>query len=165
MTQESMRSLKPLLAAAWLGVCIGAAAHEGQSHHDGPVRKEQMPWGIAADAKRAARTVELTMTDDMRFSPDRIEVRQGETLRIVLRNSGAMLHELVLGSRKTLDEHASLMEKFPNMEHDEPYMAHVKPGESGQIVWKFNRAGEFDFACLIPGHYPAGMVGKVTVTR
>jgi uncharacterized cupredoxin-like copper-binding protein len=160
-----MKSLNLWLASALLGLCLGAAAHEGQPHHGGPVRKEQKPWGIAADATPAARTVEPTMSDNMRFTPDRIEVRQGETLRIVLRNRGAMLHEFVLGSKKTLDEHAALMEKFPNMEHDEPYMARVQPGETGQIVWKFNRAGQFEFACLIPGHYQAGMVGKVNVTR
>ena len=48
------------------------------------------------------------------------------------------------------------MVKFPNMEHDEPYMAHVAPGKTGEIVWTFNRAGDFDFACLIAGHYQAG---------
>jgi uncharacterized cupredoxin-like copper-binding protein len=69
----------------------------------------------------------------------------------------------VLGTKKELDEHAALMAKFPNMEHDEPYMAHVGPGKTGEIIWTFNRPGEFDFACLIPGHYQAGMVGKVKV--
>ena len=103
------------------------------------------------------------MTDNMRFTPDQVEVRQGETVRIVVRNSGAMLHEFVMGSKKDLDEHAALMVKFPTMEHDEPYMAHVKPGGTAQIVWTFNRAGDFDFACLIAGHYQVGMVGKVKV--
>jgi uncharacterized cupredoxin-like copper-binding protein len=92
-----------------------------------------------------------------------LEVRRGETLRIVLKNEGAMLHEFVLGTRQELDEHAALMLKFPNMEHDEPYMAHVPAGGQAQIVWTFNRAGEFDFACLIAGHYQAGMVGKIFV--
>ncbi len=103
------------------------------------------------------------MTDTMRFTPDRIEVREGETVRIVLKNDGKLLHEFVLGTKKELDEHAALMVKFPTMEHDEPYMAHVAPGKKGEIVWTFNRAGEFDFACLIAGHYQAGMVGKVRV--
>ena len=57
-----------------------------------------------------------------------------------------------------------MMLKFPTMEHDEPYMAHVLPGESGDLLWKFNREGSFDFACLIPGHYQAGMRGTITVT-
>ncbi len=103
------------------------------------------------------------MSDSMRFTPDRIEVKQGETVRLLLKNEGKLLHEFVLGTKKELDEHAALMVKFPNMEHDEPYMAHVPPGKRGQIVWTFNRAGEFDFACLIAGHYQAGMVGKVKV--
>ena len=104
------------------------------------------------------------MTDTMRFAPDRLVVRQGETVKLLIRNNGKMLHELVIGTQKELEEHAALMLKFPNMEHDEPYMAHVAPGKTGQIVWHFNRAGEFDFACLIAGHYQAGMVGKITVT-
>ncbi len=103
------------------------------------------------------------MSDDMRFTPSRIEVRQGETVRLVMRNTGAVLHELVIGTPKELEAHAALMLKFPGMEHDEPYMAHVKPGETGEIVWTFNRAGEFDFACLIAGHFQAGMRGKLIV--
>jgi uncharacterized cupredoxin-like copper-binding protein len=69
----------------------------------------------------------------------------------------------VIGSKQALDEHAALMMKFPGMEHDEPYMAHVKPGRSGEIIWTFNQAGRFDFACLIAGHYQAGMVGTINV--
>ena len=67
-------------------------------------------------------------------------------------------------AKATLDEHAALMLRFPDMQHDEPWMAHVPPGKTGQIVWNFNRAGEFAFACLISGHYQAGMVGKITVS-
>jgi uncharacterized cupredoxin-like copper-binding protein len=99
----------------------------------------------------------------MRFVPDRIEVRLGETARLVHRNAGKVMHEFVIGTKKELEEHAALMVKFPNMEHDEPYMAHVPPGGRAEIVWTFNRAGDFDFACLIAGHYSAGMVGKITV--
>lgn len=128
------------------------------------VKKEQKPWGIAGDAKAASRSVTITMTDAMRFAPDRLVVRQGQTVRLVIRNNGKMLHELVIGTRKELDEHAALMLKFPSMEHDEPWMAHVNPGKTGEILWNFNRAGEFEFACLIASHYQAGMVGKVTVT-
>ncbi|MBC7832258.1 MAG: cupredoxin family protein [Hyphomicrobium sp.] len=140
-------------------------AHSKDDHDKkaGPVKKEQKPWGIAGDAKAARRTVEVKMTDNMRFTPDRLEVRQGETVRFVIRNDGKLLHEYVLGTKKDLDEHAALMVKFPSMEHDEPYMAHVAPGKTGRIVWTFNRAGDFDFACLIAGHYQAGMVGKIKV--
>ena len=160
-----MKRIQGLLATVLLATALGAAAHGDEEHAKkaGPVHKEQMPWGIAGDAAAVTRTVELTMTDDMRFTPDRIAVRQGETIRLVLKNRGQLLHELVLGTKEKLAEHAALMMKFPNMEHDEPYMAHVKPGTTGEIVWTFNRPGTFDFACLIAGHYQAGMKGQVRV--
>ena len=164
-----MNSIKSgLRAAALIAACTlcGPALAHGDPHgqRSGAVKKEQKAWGIAADAKAARRTVVFTMSDTMRFTPDTLTVKQGETVRIVVRNEGKVLHEFVLGTKKELDEHAALMLKFPTMEHDEPYMAHVPAGKTGEIVWTFNRAGEFDFACLIAGHYQAGMVGKVTVT-
>lgn len=60
-------------------------------------------------------------------------------------------------------EHAALMRKFPDMEHEEAYMAHAEPAKAGTMVWHFNRAGEFEFACLIAGHFEAGMMGKIIV--
>ena len=159
-------------AIAALSLATGPAIAHGDADHakkTGPVhqarktQQTQTAWGIAGDAKAARRTIEVTMTDNMRFTPDRLQVEQGETVRIVLKNNGAVLHEFVLGSKAELDKHAVLMARFPTMEHDEPYMAHVPPGKTGEIVWTFNRAGGFDFACLIAGHYQAGMVGKVTV--
>ena len=160
-----MKLIKTLLLAAALATSGLAMAHTDKPHDkkDGPVKKEQKDWGIAGDAKAGMRTVELRMTDNMRFTPDKLEVKQGETVKFVFKNSGAVMHEFVLGTRKELDEHAALMVKFPTMEHSEPYMAHVEPGKTGEVIWTFNRPGDFDFACLIAGHYQAGMVGKVTV--
>ena len=149
-----------LLSALMLSASL---AHAHGPQHGSTVKKEQQLFGIAGDAAKVGRTVEITMTDDMRFNPDRIEVRVGETLRLRIRNKGQLLHELVIGTPKQLDEHALLMQKFPGMEHDEAHMAHVDPGKSSEIVWLFNRAGEFDFACLINGHYQAGMRGKIIV--
>ncbi|WP_349742549.1 cupredoxin domain-containing protein [Roseateles cavernae] len=154
--------IRVLLSALALSASL-AHAHGPQPHHGGAVKKEQQVFGIAGDAAKVARTIAITMGDDMRFSPDRIEVREGETLRLRIHNQGRLLHELVIGTPKQLDEHAALMQKFPGMEHDEAHMAHVDPGQRGEIVWRFNRAGEFDFACLINGHYQAGMRGKIIV--
>ena len=109
------------------------------------------------------RTITLQMSDDMRFSPSHIDVREGETVRLRVKNKGKVLHEIVMGTKAELDQHAALMKKYPGMEHDAPYMAHVAAGKTGDIVWHFNRAGSFDFACLIPGHYEAGMTGTITV--
>ena len=116
-----MKLFKTLLASAVVIASTAAFAHGTVDHAKkaGPVKKEQKDWGIAGDAKAANRTIEVSMLDTMKFSPD--------------------------------------------MEHDEPYMAHVPAGKTGEIIWKFNKAGNFDFACLIAGHYQAGMIGKITV--
>lgn len=155
------------LAFALAGLLLSgsALAHSEQhaAQHSAAVVKEQKPWGIAGDLEQVSRTIEIGMSDQMRFSPDQLTVKQGETIRFVHRNQGKLLHEFVLGTQVDLDAHAAMMVKFPGMEHDEPYMAHVGPGKSGEMIWTFNRAGDFDFACLIAGHYQAGMVGKVLV--
>jgi uncharacterized cupredoxin-like copper-binding protein len=75
------------------------------------------------------------------------------------------MHEMVLGTMEELKKHAELMRKHPGMEHDEPYMAHVAPGKTETITWQFTKAGEFHYGCLIPGHFEAGMIGKIRVTR
>ncbi len=129
-----------------------------------PVVKEQKAWGIAGETRDVQRTITIRMTDAMRFEPSRITVREGETVRLRAVNRGRVLHEIVLGTPQELRAHAELMKKHPGMEHDEPYMAHVAAGRRGDIVWTFNRAGTFDFACLIPGHFDAGMVGQIVVT-
>ena len=124
---------------------------------------EEKAFGKAADPKRATRTISIDMLDSMRFTPDLITVKRGEIIKFVVKNKGNMLHEIVFGTLSELKEHGELMKKFPDMEHDEPYMAHVAPGKTGEIVWQFTRAGEFNYACLLPGHFEAGMVGKIIV--
>ena len=161
-----MKKLSLTLLAALIttfGALAYAHSDEPHAKKAGPVIKEQKAWGIAGDPKSVSRTITLTMSDNMRFSPDSISVKQGETIRFVIKNSGKILHEMVIGTKKDLDEHAALMVKFPGMEHDEPYMAHVAAGKSSHIVWTFNKPGNFEFACLIAGHYQAGMVGKINV--
>lgn len=165
-----MRSYVSYFLTALLFLPAAASvAHEKPHHHDakkaGLVKKEQKDWGIAGEREVAKRVIEVKMTDNMRFSPDRIEVKEGETVRFVIKNDGKMLHEMVIGTKKELDEHVALMLKFPNMEHDEPYMAHVSPGKTGEIIWTFNRAGDFMLACLVAGHFQAGMIGAITVAK
>ncbi|WP_370263674.1 plastocyanin/azurin family copper-binding protein [Limnobacter sp.] len=141
----------------------GSKPHGSKADDAGPVVKEQTLWGIAGDAADVVRTVDVTMGDDMRFQPASLRVKQGETIRFRVKNTGVLLHEFVIGTPEENAKHAELMLKFPGMEHDEPYMAHVDPGEVGEIVWTFNREGTFEFACLIAGHFQAGMVGNITV--
>ena len=142
-------------------------AHENMpksAHKEHTAVKEQKAWGIGGDAKSANRAVNLTMDDNMRFVPNKLSFKQGETVRFVIQNKGKLLHEIVIGTRDELDAHAAMMVKFPKMAHDEPYMAHVNAGQSGGLVWNFNRPGDFEFACLIAGHYQAGMVGTINVS-
>ncbi len=126
---------------------------------------EEKPFGTAGDPKKAKRTIAVGMSDKMRFNPASISVKQGETVKFVVKNSGKIMHEFVLGTMQELKEHSELMKKHPGMEHDEPYMAHVAPGKTETIVWRFTKAGEFHFGCLLPGHFEAGMVGKVAVGK
>ncbi len=139
------------------------------AHGDGkkdPHRKistEEKAFGREGDPKRINRTIPIDMNDKMRYAPMEIRVKRGETVRFVVRNSGKVMHEMVLGTMTELKDHAEVMKKFPDMEHDEPHMAHVKPGRSSEMVWQFTRAGEFYYGCLMPGHFESGMVGKVIV--
>jgi len=158
------------LTAAVTALLITAApltwAHGDAKH--APAKKkaistEEKTFGREGDPQKAARTINVDMSDKMRFSPDTITVKQGETVKFVVKNSGKIMHEFVLGTMKELKEHAEMMKKHPGMEHDEPYMAHVAPGKTETIAWQFTKAGSFNFGCLIPGHFEAGMVGKVTV--
>lgn len=154
-------SLSLLLAA---GATLAAGMDHG-SHHPDAAGKQQKAWGIAGDPQQVSRSIEISMSDQMRFSPALIEVKQGETIRFISHNAGQIEHEFVLGTQAELQQHAGMMTAAAGMPmpHDSADMTRVAPGQHEEIIWTFNRVGEFDFACLIPGHFQAGMVGKVRV--
>ena len=186
--QKARFVLSTLLAACLLSFGAGVLAH-GESGHGKPKavdysKAEETPFGRAGDPRKVSRTIRVGMADTMHFAvtgsagqrttdvrpgnaphamSGDIVVKHGETIRFVVRNDGRLMHEMVIGTMKDLKDHAELMRKFPGMEHDEPYMAHVAPGKEGEIIWQFTRAGEFHYACLVPGHMEAGMVSKITV--
>jgi uncharacterized cupredoxin-like copper-binding protein len=167
MKQHSKRKMLGAALAVGLVTLGRAASAHGEKTHAkkaAAVEKEQKDWGIAGDARDVKRTIALKMLDTMRFSPDRVDARLGETLRFTASNHGRVLHEFVIGTKQENAAHYELMKKFPNMEHDAPWMAHVAAGGKSEIIWTFNRPGEFEFACLIAGHYEAGMVGKIVVS-
>jgi putative spermidine/putrescine transport system substrate-binding protein len=119
--------------------------------------------GQPGNPGEVSRTITMSMNDAMRFTPDRIEVRKGETIRFELHNEGKLRHELVLGEPEALRRHAAMMQMMPDMQHSGPNMASLAPGESGQLIWKFTRTGIVTFACLQSGHLEAGMKGAVAV--
>ena len=149
------RAARMLLAVGVTLAAPSAVAHSDE-HHDAA-------YGKPGDPGKVSRTVEIDMSDAMRFMPASINVRKGETIRFVVKNSGKVKHEMVFGSMKELKEHAALMLKFPEMEHADPNQLSVDPGKTGELIWRFTKAGTFDFACLQPGHFEAGMRGKIAV--
>lgn len=149
----------PALIALMLGLAAGASL-AGGNHAGGHGSDAIGKPGLVA---QAARTVQIDMSDAMRFTPASVDVRQGETVRFIVKNSGQLKHEMVLGSEKELKAHYELMKKHPDMEHADENMVSVAPGQTGEIVWQFTRAGKVEFACLQPGHYEAGMKGAVKV--
>lgn len=151
-TRNALVALAPLLVAM---TAIASGTHAGE-HDDDAI-------GKAGTVSRVSRTITMNMTDAMRFSVPKVLAKQGETIRFVVKNSGKVKHEMVLGTTKQLKEHAELMKKYPEMEHAEDNMVTVAPGKTGEIIWQFTKAGRVDFACLQPGHFDAGMKGFVTV--
>lgn len=185
------RFLAAVVAASLISLAPPAVAHGGSGHGEAKTKAvdyattEATPFGRAGSPKRVDRTIRIEMEDTMHFfavasaqrphitdvRPDQarrgmsgdIVLNKGETVRFIVRNDGKVMHEMVIGSMKELQAHAEMMRRFPGMEHDELYMAHVEPGKQGEIVWQFIEAGEFHYACLIPGHMEAGMIAKITV--
>lgn len=154
---------------AGMSILLGAVvAASAAGNHAGGHAHAPAP-GIAAIGQPGAaaevnRTIAVDMTDDMRFTPAEITVRQGETVRFALRNAGRLKHELVLGTEQDLKAHDAAMTRNPEMAHADPNMLTLAPGARGEIVWRFARSGRVDFACLQPGHYAAGMKGLVRVS-
>ena len=161
-----MKLLRTLVVALAFAVSGTALAHGDKAHapkEKKAISTEEKAFGREGDPKKATRTVKVDMNDKMRFSPDTLEIKRGEVVRFEVKNSGKAMHEMVLGTMEDLKQHAELMRKHPGMEHDEPYMAHVAPGKTERIVWHFTKSGEFYYGCLIPGHFEAGMIGKIVV--
>jgi uncharacterized cupredoxin-like copper-binding protein len=160
-----MKRISILLGAAILAGSAAGIAHEGpRSPAVGKeISREEHPWGREGDPRKAVRTIAIDMSDAMRFAPSEVRVKAGETVRFVARNKGKLMHEMVIGTKEELEKHAELMRKHPAMEHDEPYMAHVKPGGKEEIAWTFSKPGTFMYGCLIPGHWEAGMKGTIVV--
>lgn len=143
------------------GIFLAMTAMASGNHAGGHSSIEEIGKpGIAANV---VRTVNVDMTDDMRFHTANIAVKQGETIRFVAKNSGQVKHEMVLGTAKELKDHYEVMKKNPEMEHADENMVSVAPGKTGEIIWHFTKAGKVDFACLQPGHFDAGMKGVVNV--
>ena len=169
-----------LLAGCLLALSFNALADAAHTY----------AFGQPAPAEKATRTVEVTL-QDIAFTPKSLDVKAGETVRFVLVNKGQLLHEFNLGNaamhaahqKEMLDmqqsgmltptgmghggmDHSAMGHgsmDMPGMKHDDPNSVLVEPGKTAELTWTFTRADNLEFACNVPGHYQAGMVGKVKV--
>ena len=132
---------------------VPATSHEQHSH-------ETYSAGEPGDPKNPSRTIEIEMSE-MEFRPFRIDVKRGEQIRFIVRNVGTEDHEFLLASTEDNLKHAEAMKKNPHMEHDDPNGVRLAPKKSAEILWKFTKAGTFEYACLIPNHRDYGMTGRI----
>ena len=156
-----MRNRAPLvmLCAAFLAVAAPMRAYAHDTGHG-------FLAGEPGDPKQAPKVVEIVMSDKdgvMTFAPDHLEFTRGEFVKFIVRNQGALRHEFVLGTKSENKAHGDMMAEMPDMKHDDPNAKTLEPGQSATLAWRFSRRGEFEFACLIPGHYESGMHGVVVV--
>ncbi len=169
------KTLSILILGVLPAIALAAGDHAGGHGMDGhqmmqgpdmSAMQKAVPASVTGkpgDPAKVDRTIEVTMDDTMRFTPDNISVKAGETVRFFVRNAGKIPHEMVIGSLDELKAHADMMRKMPGMQHAEPNMITLKAGQRGGIVWQFEKPGTVDFSCLIPGHMEAGMTGRFVV--
>ncbi|MCR8825283.1 copper-binding protein [Pseudosulfitobacter koreensis] len=165
--------MKNLLLTTTFALVLGAPAFSAGNHsggHDESHADEhaEMMVGRPGDAASVDRSVDVTMREtddgDMVFEPATLEIAQGETIRFNVTNAGALEHEFVLDTMVGNEAHKEMMARM-DMEHDDPNSIRLDEGTSGEVIWTFSNAGTFEFACLIPGHYEAGMHGPITVAE
>jgi uncharacterized cupredoxin-like copper-binding protein len=163
-----MKSLAISLAAGAIATAFlvsHAAAHQDHSSEQGS-QPEVTTYGKPGDPTKPGRVVQVVMRESdgkMLFIPDWLEIRAGEQIQFVLRNNGALDHEFVIGTVEANARHAEEMARHGDMVHDDPNAKRLEPKKSGVLRWQFTQPGEFEVACLIPGHREVGMVGTVSV--
>jgi uncharacterized cupredoxin-like copper-binding protein len=164
------KTLSVLMLSLLPGMAMAAGEHGGhdmanmhQGHDMAAMQQDMHGIGRPGSSAEVSRTIDVVMGDNMRFVPEQIEVNAGETVRLFIKNSGKLAHELVIGNLESLQAHAEMMRQMPDMKHAEPNMISLQPGQKGGLIWTFEQAGTVDFACLIPGHMEAGMKGQVRV--
>jgi uncharacterized cupredoxin-like copper-binding protein len=164
----SRRCLPILLLGATISVTATAKAQDdGHASHGGHMHAApSFDAGEPGAGAKVSRRIEVVAREGdgkMFFAPARISVNKGENVDFVVRNEGQLEHEFVLGSASENASHAAEMAAMPEMKHDDSNAVRVAPGKSAHLLWTFSKAGNFEFACLIPGHYEAGMKGEAVV--
>ncbi|MGJ4929008.1 cupredoxin domain-containing protein [Bradyrhizobium sp. HKCCYLS2038] len=144
--------------AAVAAALIAAVPAESHEQHGAP----SYSAGEPGDPAQPSRTIEVLLSE-MEFTPARIDLKRGEQIRFVLRNTGKEDHEFLLATKRENLKHAAVMKKHPHMEHDEPNGVRLAPGKTAELLWRFTKPGTFEYSCLIPDHRDYGMTGHVSV--
>ncbi len=121
--------------------------------------------GTPGSAAAADRTISIQANDQLRFTPDAVTVRVGETIAFKVTNTGSAPHEFVVGDAVAQQQHEAEMARGGGMTDMEGGSAvAVPPGKTVTLVYRFTKPGTLLFGCHVPGHYKAGMQGTLTVT-
>ena len=150
---KTRKHLRQAVLLAAISYAASAVAHEQHGGYSA---------GEPGNPKKPAREIVVLM-NEMDYTPATIEVKRGEQIRFVIRNVGTESHEFLLATTAENLKHGEAMKKNPDMEHDEPNGLRLDAKKSGEILWKFTKAGTFEYSCLIPTHREFGMIGKVVV--
>lgn len=150
-----------LAAGVLLAACGGGGGSDTSSGQDG--------LGQAADPASATRTVEIKAGNDLRFQPDSVEVKVGETITFHLVNTATVEHDFTLGDESEQDQHEQEMQHMPSggdmhVMGDSANAIHIAPGQTKDLTWKFTKAGTTLYGCHEPGHFSSGMKGTITVS-
>jgi len=117
----------------------------------------------APSASTASTRVEVKLTDALRMEPVQLTVPAGVPITFVVTNSGAIDHEFYLGDEKAQAEHEKEMAAMGGMAHDEPEGIALEPGETKELTYTFQAAGQTLAGCHVAGHYGGGMKAAITV--
>jgi uncharacterized cupredoxin-like copper-binding protein len=143
-------------ALAWTQLVGQVGDGHGHSHGEAAAH-------TSSSAEPITRTMTVTLSDDMRFTPANWQATSGETVRIQLVNAGKVRHEFIIGTEAELQAHAQEMKKANANHHHASNAVSVGAGAKGELVWTFADAGVLHIACFEPGHYDAGMRGTISV--
>lgn len=159
-------ALAAVLAACSGGASPSPSAMSSEMPMDsGGMEMDIGALGEPADASQADRTIHIVGNDQLQFDPETVDVQVGETIAFEIENTGSVDHEFVLGSADYQEEHEEEMQSGEMEMGHEPNELEVPAGETATLAWHFTGAGTTEFGCHEPGHFPAGMVGTITVSE
>ena len=154
-----MRLLRPLTLIPALILVVAACSGAGTTASPSAAAASPSPAASAA-----AQRIEVMLTDTLKMEPAEMSVKAGQPVTFVVTNAGAIDHEFYLGDEAMQAEQEALMQAGEMM-HDTTEGISLKPGETKELTYTFDTAGQTIAGCHVVGHYGAGMKATITVTE